>query len=413
MSVVASPGPVPGQPALAARPATAAAPSSMPCVLYIGQNPGAGTGSPVIVLRHLRRFAQAGWTVRVVADYGGDYSACRAAGWAVTPLSHRRWWWPPYRGQAGALRWLRLRILAHDVAAAAPAPDVILAYIASHTDFSARLATHVARVTGAPLHFLVHDDPTAFPGARGHEAALLRSYAGILQAADACWFVSPELADRFPALGERRRLLYPIPEGWGQPAAWSARAGRSPRIYYAGHVWPEQLPLLGRIAQCARQAGGEFAVIAKDSPLLQTWCQTEGVRWHAPFPTNPEVLAHLTADASAVVVSYADSVGAMPWCATSFPSKLVEYCHLGLPIAIVAPAESSVARWAQRTGFPANFAPANLAPLQAWFAGLQDRPGWETAAAVSLQFARTEFDPQRIQADLANALQPGTERRAA
>jgi hypothetical protein len=385
----------------------------MPSVLYIGQNPGAGTGSPVIVLRHLRRLAQAGWTVRVVADYGGDYGACRTAGWTVTPLAHRRWWWPPYRQRPAALRWVRLRLLAREVAEAGPTPDAILAYVASHSDFSARLATHVAEVTGAPLHFLVHDDPTAFPAARGREARLWRDYAAILQPADACWFVSPELADRFPALGERRRLLYPIPEGWSQPATWAQRAGGPPRVYYAGHLWPEQLPLLGRVAQRTRAAGGEFVVIARDSAGVQAWCRTTGARWQAPFASNAEVLGHLAAAAAAVVVSYADTIDAMPWCATSFPSKLVEYCHLGLPIAIIAPPGSAVARWARRTGFPAVFPPEDLAPLQAWIAGLKDQRDWEQRAAASLQLARTEFDPERIQAELANALQPGTERRAA
>jgi hypothetical protein len=91
----------------------------------------------------------------------------------------------------------------------------------------------------------------------------------------------------------------------------------------------------------------------------------------------------------------------------------VEYCHLGLPIAIVAPADSSVARWAQRVRFPYIFEPNNLAPLHEWFGGLRRREVWQVRAALSLHLARAEFDPRHIQSELANEMIRGTERRAA
>jgi hypothetical protein len=178
-------------------------------------------------------------------------------------------------------------------------------------------------------------------------------------------------------------------------------------------VWPQQLPLLAEIAACARKAGSEVIVMARDSPTQREFCLTEAVRWQPPFATNREALSHLVANAAGVVVSYAATVEDMPWCATSFPSKLVEYCHLGLPIAVVAPAESAVARWARRLRFPYVFEPGNTASLKDWFAGLRQRDVWHVRAALSLHLARTEFDPRRIQSELAEAMIRGTERRAA
>lgn len=382
-------------------------------LLYIGENPGAGTGSPIIVLRHLQRFAADGWSISVVGDYGGDYKTCREAGWPVTQLCHRRWWWPPYRKKSASLRWLRLRLLAHEVAAANPAPDVILSYFAAHSDFSAQLATHVAQVTGAPLHMLAHDDAAAFPYARGRELELRRFHESILSAADTCWYVSPELADCYPATAPNRKILYPIPEGWHQPASWNEERSRNPRVYYAGFVWPEQMPLLARESRAAQDAGVEFVIMSRETTALRALCDTNPIHWRAPFPGNREALAFLAADAAGLVVSYADTVGAMPWCATSFPSKFVEYCHLGLPIAIVAPLDSAIARWAQRVRFPYYFEPTNLQGLRDWFAGLRQREVWRVRAAMSLHLARTEFDPVRIHAALSNNLTRGTERRAA
>ena len=385
----------------------------MPNLLYIGENPANATGSPIIVLRHLRRFAADGWSVGVLADYFGDYRECERAGWRVGRLCHRRWWWPPYRERFASLRWIRLRLLALESAALFPPPDAILCYFAAHSDLSADLATHVARITGAPLHILVHDDATAFPAARGREAHIREAHERILRAADQCWFASPELADCFPSTATHRRVLYPIPEGFSLRAEWRADFGHAPRVYYAGSLWPEQLPLLGRVASIALAAGARLVLMARESPLVRAWRETAPVEYQPPFPTNREALAHLAAHAAGVVVSYADTVSAMPWCATSFPSKLVEYAHLGLPVAIVAPRDSAVASWVARTRFPHHFEPADAAGLRAWFATLADADAWRERAALSLQLARTEFNPGRIHAQLAAAFPVGTEGRAA
>lgn len=388
-------------------------PPEMSSLLYIGQNPTVGTGSPIIVLRHLQRFAASGWNISVLGEYGGDYELSRQAGWNVVQLCHRKWWWPPYRQHSTGLRWLRLRLLAHEAAAAIPRPDVVLSYLAAHSDFSTQLATHVSQVTGAPLHVLVHDDASAFPYARGREADLRRLHESILAGADTCWFVSPELADCFPSTAPRRRILYPIPEGWDTPAEWREQFSLSPEIYYAGHVWNEQLPVLARIGRTARRSGARLVIMARESIALRALCDTERIQCRAPFPTNREALAHLAISAAGVVVSYADKVSAMPWCATSFPSKLVEYCHLGLPIAVIAPPDSAVARWAHRVRFPHCFAPADSDALDRWCQRLREPSAWQEYAALSLHLARTEFNPEHIQAQLADAFLDGTECRAA
>lgn len=385
----------------------------MSSLLYIGQNPTVGTGSPIIVLRHLQRFAADGWNISVLGEYGGNYDACRQAGWSVAQLCHRKWWWPPYRQHSNSLRWLRLRLLAHEAASSIPRPDVVLSYLAAHSDFSTQLAAHVAQIVGAPLHVLVHDDATAFPYACGRESEIRRLHESILASADTCWFVSPELADCFPSTAPRRRVLYPIPEGWNAPAQWRDHFARSPEIYYAGHVWNEQLPVLARIGRTAHRSGTRLVIMARESIGLRALSDTEPVQWRAPFPTNREALAHLATEAAGVVVSYADKVAAMPWCATSFPSKLVEYCHLGLPIAIVAPPDSAVAHWAHRVRFPFFFEPNDTDRLDRWCQNLRDRHAWQECADLSLHLARSEFDPRRIQAQLADAFLDGTECRAA
>ena len=53
----------------------------MPRLTYIGQTPAEGTGSPVIILRHLQRLTAHGWKITVIGEHGQDTSACERAGW--------------------------------------------------------------------------------------------------------------------------------------------------------------------------------------------------------------------------------------------------------------------------------------------------------------------------------------------
>ena len=96
----------------------------------------------------------------------------------------------------------------------------------------------------------------------------------------------------------------------------------------------------------------------------------------------------------------------MPWTRTSFPSKLIEYCHLGLPIVIVAADDTAVVRWARDRGFPDVFAPDDASGLAGYVARLRDPVFRRERAALAHSFARGEFDPVAIQRQLTESLVP-------
>src|ERR1043166_6504071 len=168
----------------------------MPRLTYIGQTPAEGVGSQVIVLRHLRRLAAAGWQISVIAESGQDYSACLHAGWSVHTLPLRRAWWPPYREGQPMLRRLRTGLLAREcgrLAGSAP-PDALFCYLAAHADFYPEIAARYARGSGTPYSLLIHDHAAAFSKNDQEKFCLRRRHSWILRQAHRCWFVSPELA---------------------------------------------------------------------------------------------------------------------------------------------------------------------------------------------------------------------------
>jgi len=376
-------------------------------ILYVGQPPAQGTGSPIVIWRHLRRLAAEGWKVSVVGQRGRSGVACEREGWSVIDLPLRRPWWPPYReGHPEWLRRVRQRLLAREaIRRLAAPPDAVLGYLAAHEDFGAELAAACAAALRRPLTLLIHDDAAAFEPDALRRSRLRARHARLLAAARVNWFVTPALAAACPAPPDRRAVLPPLPEGWTGPLARPAAAEAPPRIYYAGHLWPAQVPLLARLARLLDRAGARLVVIARPGPALADLTAEAPLEQINPFAENRDALAHLAAHASAVLVSYAETVAAMPWSATSFPSKLAEFCHLGLPVAVVAPRETAVGAWTEQAGLPDFFEPAALEPaFSAWAASLRDPAVWTARADRSRALAAGEFSPERIHRVFADAL---------
>lgn len=373
---------------------------------YIGQTPAEGTGSPVIVLRHLRRLAEHGWKITVIGEHGQDVSACERAGWTVKHLPLRRSWWPPFRPQSKVLRSLRTALLARECRflTAGNPPDAIFGYLAAHADFSPEIAAHLARQTGTPYTLLVHDDAGSFGSSDDEKYRLRKRHAWIIRQTHRCWFVSPELAAEYEVPMEARRVLLPIPEGWSRPAKYEPKRSQSPKVYYAGFIWPPQYPLLAKIAKVLAAAGARLVLLTRETPELKAFLAQEQADWVQPFPTNNEALAHLVTQATGLLVSYSDTLAEMPWVATSFPSKFVEYSHLGLPCSIVAPAESAIGRWSHRESYPHFYTPARLDAFQKWASSLKAEDHWRGLASTAAALARGPFSPEVIHAQLEDGL---------
>ena len=105
-----------------------------------------------------------------------------------------------------------------------------------------------------------------------------------------------------------------------------------------------------------------------------------------------------------MIVSYAENVDAMPWSRTSFPSKLIEYLHIGLPLALVAPHETAVKLWAKKEGLDSAFQPGEISQLCLWLSALKNARDWNAAKSKSLDIARGSSAPFKIHGELDLAL---------
>ena len=374
-------------------------------LLYFGHVPQEGAGSSIIVWRHLRRFSAEGWRVFVVADWGQDPALCDRAGWPVFELSHRRAWWPPFDADHPILRRIRGWLWAGEIRARIGEAPVtaVLTYLSAFSDTLSIAACGFARRYGVPLVSLVHDDCRCFAANPGLAERAHRRRAWVLRHSTGC-FASPELAACYSLPPDRAAILPPIPAGCTPRQAGAVRAEKEPLLIYAGNYWPAQLEMFAQIGRTARNAGGKFLTVLKATPEHGAWLAERGVEWRVPFPGNDEALDYFRENTDALVVSYSATSDGMPWTRSSFPSKLIEYCHLGIPIAIVAPEDTALMHWARRNQFPDAFLPADTQGLANFVGRLRDPDFCRSRGEITLALARSEFDPATIHQHLTNTL---------
>jgi hypothetical protein len=358
-----------------------------------------GAGSAVIVFRHLRRLAKSGWKIVVVSDWGQELDYCQLEKWPVFHLPHRKPWWPPYDPANRTLRNLRHWLWAGECQKFLKGvrPDAVFTYLSAFTDFMSQVAVAYSRRYAVPLSVIAHDDPGCFVNGSEESTAIRRRYQTIFQNARRNWFASPQLAEIYNLPPDKRSTLPPIPDGFDASPSWKSEFAACPLIVYAGNYWPAQLPLLAEIGREVKEAGGKLMLLTKPSPEITALCSRAPILWREPFRENREALAFLAANAAGLLVSYSESSDTMPWIRTSFPSKLIEYTHLGLPIMICAPGDSAVAGWAKSRDYIDFAEPHAPGAIGRFVESLKEPEPWGQKAAFSKTFATTEFNAERIQ----------------
>jgi hypothetical protein len=375
-------------------------------LLYFGHAPMEGAGSAIIVLRHLRRLAVNGWEIRVVSDWGQDLATCEREGWPVFHLTHRKPWWPPYHPENRLLRYARHWLWAGECHGFLDQqrPAAVFTYLSAFTDFMSQVALAYAERYDVPLSLIAHDDPVCFCQTQEEGVKLRARYQYVVERSHRNWFASPQLASIYDLPQERRSTLPPIPEGYAASPKWKQEFADSPLIVYAGNFWPAQLPLLARVGREVAAAGGRLMLLVKKTPEIESLCREAPVVWQEPFRENHEALRFLADNAAALLVSYAETSESMPWIRTSFPSKLIEYTHLGLPLMILSPPESAVAQWAKERQCPNYAGTDTFGAVTEFVESLKDEEIWRAKAAFPRKFAESEFNPERIHEAFENNL---------
>ena len=368
-------------------------------LLYVSDVvPGPGYGGGIIIDRHLRQLATKGWHITVVSPFG---RSAAAGPWQEICLPARRWWWPPFRPAQPTVAFLRTWAWRGELSrAGVRRADAIVTVCWGSMSW---LAASLATAWHTPLVAIVHD----WWNERGsNDDALVGRHSCAV--AKKVFAVSAEMQAALTTECAREiDVLYPVSGIRTLPVAmWRNQVG-APAVAHVGSLHPYHEDFLSTIAGRLVPLGGRLLLLCpRDNPVANALSHrcTNIVRQDV-FPDNADAVSWTSAHASALVMMYRQGLDATGRPPTGFPSRLVEFAQLGLPVLLAAPAANPIRTWAARRNWTAQFDPDDGDTVDRLLAALTRPDDWEKLAAETRAAAQSDFDPLRLHAQFSTILQ--------
>jgi hypothetical protein len=370
--------------------------------------PAQATGTPIILQRHLHQLERKGWKVSIVVPEQYIPTGNEPAeSWQIIPLPARRWWWPPFRPQLACSVKIRLHLwkLVCERALDRERPSAILTVL---WGIYPLLAMHLSKSWKVPLSVIIHDQQELWATAEAEHHFLKQRSLTILNQSQRIWPVSWELVNNYDLRNKDKiTVLVPIPDKtYGSFVEWKNHFGTHPVVAHAGSLHPFQIPNFESLALALQKINGTLLLVTDDdnvvlNKLLELY---PNVKHRKPFAHNRDVVKFLSDNASCILVSYSFEIREQRWAATSFPSKLVEFSHLGLPVLILASPCSAISNWAKARQWLSHISELDNKELLKVLSRLTIRETWLEMANQTRKVASGEFDPDLIQAQFESEL---------
>ena len=364
--------------------------------------PMQGTGTSIILERHLIQLERKGWKVSVIVP-----EQRLPMGNKFFRLPARRWWWPPFRPQIPGSLEIRLRLwqLECERVLGRERPSAILTVL---WDIYPLLAVRLSKRWNVPLSVIIHDQQELWAESEAEHHLLKQRSTSILNKSERIWIASAELGNNYNLREKQKiKVLFPIPEKTCQSfVEWKNHFTTHPVVAHAGSLHPFQIPNLQILASALTKVNGTLLLITPaDNPVLAKLRESyPNVKHQEPFAQNRDAIKFLSNNAACILVSFSFRISEQRWAATSFPSKLVEFSHLGLPILILAPTSTAISNWAKRHQWLCHVSQLNEAELLNVLSKLTIQATWLEMAKQTREVALSEFHPDHIQAQFESEL---------
>lgn len=355
-----------------------------------------------MIYRHLRDLAQHGWRVTVSPPAVSVRPLPPGHGLDILPLPTRKPWWPPasshwppskrFRAYLWYLATRRNRNWNN------PTPNCVLSVLWGYATLT---AAHLARYWDVPLAIWVHDLFREMDLPRSQAEDFERLTTMVLRRADRVWTVSEELAADFAPRCRPGvvRALTPIPEqDAAPPGGWQPQFLAAPVIAHAGAFHSYHVPYLVAVARSASRRGGSLLVITPaDNPALAQLRDTGVPFRHQPaFDSSANALAFLISAASAMTIMFPFEKSAYRHPPVGFPSRLIEFSRLGLPILLAAPSDNPLIGWGRRHSWSFRLEQPDWSVLDSLIAQLAQRETWQAMSSRMQSIAAAVCNPTKI-----------------
>lgn len=278
-------------------------------------------------------------------------------------------------------------------------------------DFYSFFAAYYARSRGFPLITFIHDNLITWADSPKERKHVLYWSRYALQSSFRVFTVSRELADMFyDIVPTKHEVLPPLPT----TGATRTRTVRmtSPGVVYAfaGKRFPGIDPLLKNLAAELATRNDRLLIIGESNAFSDALSAEypSVVTVQKKFGTSAEAMKYLAEVADRLIVAYPPRIEAQDtsWLSlhTSFPSRLVEYAYLRLPVLVFCEPKSALASWCGRHQYPYIAHETTSAAVKGILASMANAATVNYAIDFWSQVASDEFSPERIQASFEKSL---------
>lgn len=374
-----------------------------PHILLISDIPPAyGSGSGIVLLRHLQRLVASGIKVSLCVPFRATLDeSVLPSDLRVIRLPSRLWWYPPVREglelslilRSALYARLIRRILGRDT------PTHVLTLL---WEEAPRVAQYVSCKLKIPLITIVHDCQEHWPYKKNKSAIIRKRSQSVVASSDKLLCVSKEIIDFYKS-NHKGSILYPIP---GELKYFQNqqrhRNNEIFRVFFGGSLHPWQLPNFLALAQALENHGGHLVILTE--PDNEVW-----KRLSAEFPQserkcppldNEDAVRLVANEADAFLVSYSMSATSQPWGRSSFPSKLLDFSRAGIPIIVLGPPGTAISNWCKDVEWLTFLDSIDKIKIESIVSDLQDKEFYRSAQNQVRQFCNENFLATKIQEEL-------------
>ena len=367
--------------------------------------PGYGTGSPIILQRHLRHLREAGHRVTLCLPEGRhDPNFDDAAADRLIEIPMRRLGWPPFRAGIKLLYNIRIYLAAKFLVRRISSSN-ITHIITTPYDIYSDIAIKVSEILNVPLLVIQHDQEELWSKTDRECNRSVARTKRALRESDIILPVTIDLALAYGPCEEKIRVLRPIPGSTKIHIDYN----RSPKLFdfvYAGSIFNFHISFLIKLCQEISRYGGSLHIIAdpnnEAAQAVKRNCSN--VKIVQKFNTNDEAVQFVADIAATFLVIYESTQTEQAWSRTSFPSKLLDFCRSGVPIVIFAPQESAIGAWCEDKSWPTFSAEYNSEEISKMISLVSDHDKWMKLSYKSIALAEGEFNFNIIHQEFVKAL---------
>jgi hypothetical protein len=356
--------------------------------------PAEGISGMIVFLRHFKRLES--WEIHILIPenaYRADIVETYPKNFIVHTFKLRKSWWPPFRENNPLLVRSRLFLMEKELTKFVDniQPQLIISVLFHYYSV---VMSRISKLTGIPLVLFLHDlwdikhhDSNIQNLRKGYAKETILNSSYMLPVTDDLvnYYLDKPISNY--------EVLLPIPEGF-IPAA---KPEKNKNIVYAGTIEQHHLNLFKDVLDVLEVNGYRLTVITNEpKKLFQLLENHPNLVVKKSFETNREALSYIAETATAILVNYGTNKIINPFAMHSFPSKFVEFSHLGLPIITLSPTGSPFYNFLEANNYPLMIKGDLKEELNHTLVNLSDENLYKQYCKACNDLAINQFNPTKI-----------------